>query len=777
LKKFTNRKSILSILLCLAILGALMVPAVPASAAPTTFITVVAGSSSYTVTTDDLATLTPVSISTAYTKDTYATLSGPVAAGQPVVGVKSVVGFKVTESVTINDGLNSETKTITAIDAGAKTFTMDSNLVNSYMEKSGGREIHGDDGKCYNTWNGYPLHSIMESKLDAGLTATSYNVLMTATDGYLSVVGPNASPSTTIAANNNLILASSNEGGALTTPTLASTSFTTGKYFASKLSQLELVYLISVASPTNGTIDPMSFIPALGSAMTGKIPVSLNGSQTFTFTGAAGYHVDTVTVDSVEQIVADSYTFDSVTSNHTLAATFSDSSVNVFIDPPTQNVRNGRDFTVDIAINTNTAIRGWQSNLSFDADKLILNSIAEGTFLSKYAAADNSSIMSLGSLVINNTLGTASLPAYAIMGGTGGPVGTGSLCTLNFTAKDDINDIAVITPEPVNIADINAEAITGVTATAGSVSIGTVPKLTLTAPSAKPISAYAATLNGRVSKLGPSESVDVWFEWGLTKDYGFSTEVQNTAVIGTFSAPLIDLTPATTYYFRFVAQGDYAGAPIVYGSPKSFKTTKVVAPGITASSATDKTKNSATLNGKLTKMGASDNVTLHFEYSTEATYDNSTTTESFVLGETGKFTAELIGLDPGTTYNFRIVYQGDYPAAPVLYTRSKTFKTSALSAPTVTTASATDKTATSATLNGRLSNLGTADSVEVYFEYWLKGDSDNTTSTDVNVMTAKDTFSVTIEGLTPGETYYFRAVGVGDKTKFASSRNFKTAAP
>jgi hypothetical protein len=39
----------------------------------------------------------------------------------------------------------------------------------------------------------------------------------------------------------------------------------------------------------------------------------------------------------------------------------------VIISPPNQTVDNGTSFTVDLAINTLSAVRGWQTDIDFDA--------------------------------------------------------------------------------------------------------------------------------------------------------------------------------------------------------------------------------------------------------------------------------------------------------------------------------------------------------------------------------------------------------------------------
>jgi CARDB len=148
----------------------------------------------------------------------------------------------------------------------------------------------------------------------------------------------------------------------------------------------------------------------------------------------------------------------------------------VSVSPASQAVANGASFAVSMAINTNTASRGWQMNVNFDASRLVANSVAEGTFLSDYAIANGGGTVSAGAATIDNVGGTITIPGYAITGaGTGGQTGSGTLCTVSFTAKASVDNFASITPSAVVIADVNGIAIPGTSVSGGTVAIGNVP--------------------------------------------------------------------------------------------------------------------------------------------------------------------------------------------------------------------------------------------------------------------------------------------------------------
>ncbi len=67
-----------------------------------------------------------------------------------------------------------------------------------------------------------------------------------------------------------------------------------------------------------------------------------------------------------------------------------------------------------------------------------------------------------------------------------------------------------------------------------------------------------------------------------------------------------------------------------------------------------------------------------------------------------------------------------------------------------------------ALLHGRLDDMGTSSSVDVYFE--CVGTTDYDSSTKVRRMTHTGRFSAVIHDLTPGTTYHFRAVAKGHGT-------------
>jgi hypothetical protein len=483
MKKLTTRKSILGILLCLTILAAMLVPAMPV-AADSTFITIIAGGTSYPVLASTFAGLPHVTnLVCSYTKDDNDNLTADAAIGATTIVVNSLAGLEASETVTISDTASSETTIISSIDSPTKTLTLPAGLVHAYTVANKAK-IYSPT--TYKTYSGVPVYQLI-ANVYSGLTTTN-DIKVTGSGSFYTLVGPTSSTTygeqTAIVANNNLIVADANETGSQTTGTIASPTFNAGAAFAGSLVSLEVVNPIIVTSGSNGSVAPNSFA-GTKTTYNGIVPVSYGGTQAFTIspTNPSTYHVATLTVDGVAQTPATSYTFSNVTANHTLAATFSNSAVSVYIDPASQVVANGTTFTANLAINTNTATRGWQATVNFDAAKLTLNSVTEGTFLSNYASSYSppGGTIPGGSVSINNSTGVATIPGWAISNaGTSGPTGTGTLAVLNFTAKASVNNYAAITPANVVVTDVVGAAITGLTTTAGQAAIGTLPLPDLT---------------------------------------------------------------------------------------------------------------------------------------------------------------------------------------------------------------------------------------------------------------------------------------------------------
>lgn len=189
------------------------------------------------------------------------------------------------------------------------------------------------------------------------------------------------------------------------------------------------------------------------------------------------------------------------------------------------------------------------------------------------------------------------------------------------------------------------------------------------------------------------------------------------------------------------------------------------APVVTTEAASGLGTTTATLNGSLVSAGTAASVTVYFEWGLTTGYGDTTMKESGIAG--GGFSAELSGLAAGTTYHFQAIAVGD----GTVYGGDRAF-TTGVQAPVVTTAEASAVGTTSATLNGHLSDLGTAGSVGVSFRWGLTTGYGNTT-TPASRASGGD-FSTDLSGLSPNTTYHFQAVAAGDDTVYGGDRSFTT---
>lgn len=263
------------------------------------------------------------------------------------------------------------------------------------------------------------------------------------------------------------------------------------------------------------------------------------------------------------------------------------------------------------------------------------------------------------------------------------------------------------------------------------------------------VTTTTATLNGNLTSLGASTTVNVRFDWGTTTAYGSQTTLQAMSGKGFFTASLTGLTPGGTYHFRAVAVGGLT----TYGDDITFVATPLGVPAVTTDAESEVSTSTAKLNGNLTDLGTSANVTVSFEYGATAAYGFTTTGE--LKTATGTFVAAVTGLAPNTLYHFRAVAVGDGGPA---YGADRSFTTLG-AAPAVTTDNATAVGTSSATLKGALTSLGTEASVVVSFEWRVAGGL--WAETTPQTLTAAGAFTANLTNLSAGTVYFFRAKADG----------------
>lgn len=170
------------------------------------------------------------------------------------------------------------------------------------------------------------------------------------------------------------------------------------------------------------------------------------------------------------------------------------------------------------------------------------------------------------------------------------------------------------------------------------------------------IHATTAVLNGTGTPDGSSTSG--YFQFGLSPAYGSATGLQ---ILGSgtspvpLSATVSNLTPATTYHFRAVAQ---TASATNYGSDQIFNT-PIPAISATSLSPSAVSTNTAVFNGQASNdnYGAS----FYFQYGATTNLGAVTALQSFPAGGgTSNFSANVSGLSGGRAYFVRAVIQNSY---------------------------------------------------------------------------------------------------------------------
>ncbi len=175
----------------------------------------------------------------------------------------------------------------------------------------------------------------------------------------------------------------------------------------------------------------------------------------------------------------------------------------------------------------------------------------------------------------------------------------------------------------------------------------------------------AATLHGSLEPEGLSTS---WFfeyrKAGSTETWSKSAEGGVEKPTGRFADPeegVSGLEQDTTYECRLVASNLYGSTTSTEGQEKegepvgNHEFTTALPPEVVAAAAAEVGFSSVTLNATINGFGAADSY--RFEYGTSETYGSSTpevTLKDPVRGE-APVSVQLTGLQPATTYHFRIV--------------------------------------------------------------------------------------------------------------------------
>ena len=280
------------------------------------------------------------------------------------------------------------------------------------------------------------------------------------------------------------------------------------------------------------------------------------------------------------------------------------------------------------------------------------------------------------------------------------------------------------------------------------------PGIVVNTEPANGITANSAVLNGYITSLGPSGSISAWFDYGTDSSFGSNTQRQALAKTGNFTYMVSGLSPGTTYYFRVAA---FADGRTANGQYSTFTTTAASVLSITTREAGLVTLSSAELHAYINSIGSAPYIRAWFNFGTVP--EGGMSTPVLTYSSAGPVSAQIAGLMADTTYYFQAAAQT--PDGNKAYGKQATFKTASIPKAAVSTYPATAITDSSATLNGKLDNLGNAASLLAWFEYGTTADFGNVTV--VRTFDSPVPFSSAIPVL-PGTTYYYRAVALNPGT-------------
>ena len=259
------------------------------------------------------------------------------------------------------------------------------------------------------------------------------------------------------------------------------------------------------------------------------------------------------------------------------------------------------------------------------------------------------------------------------------------------------------------------------------------------------ITGSAATLHGRILSDGGESVTARWFLYGTTRT-ALADSIGGTVGLpdSLFTASISALTPAGTWYmaaFAKNAKGTSSGDTLQFVVP--------VAPTMDTDSIASITATTATFHGRTLSTGGAALSHRWFRYGTSAAALNDS-----IAGVAGTpdslFTASVTSLTAGT------YYVAAFGKNLVGTSSGDTLQFVVPVAPTMDTDSMSARTATTATLHGKVVSNGGGALTHQWFRYGLTAAS---LTDSIAVSGTTTPFSVGVSGLTPATQYYYAAFG------------------
>jgi len=256
-----------------------------------------------------------------------------------------------------------------------------------------------------------------------------------------------------------------------------------------------------------------------------------------------------------------------------------------------------------------------------------------------------------------------------------------------------------------------------------------------------------------------------WYEYGQTSSLGAETSIYTVGSGYTkFYTPayVTGLSSDTNYYFRLTANNAFG---TVLGATYSFRTNSNpppngTAPKTSATSATNISRTTASLNGQINPNGSQTN--FWFEYGLTSDLGSVTVIQSAGTDSSSQaISVAVLNLNPLTKYYFRLNAQNQFGTVNGQILNFTTKGPSVATSPTIKTNSATSVTSNSAKLNASINSDGATTT------YWFEYSNNVLLSNILVTSTTKQTLDIgtsavnvfaNVSNLNNNTKYYFRSV-------------------
>jgi PKD repeat protein len=296
-----------------------------------------------------------------------------------------------------------------------------------------------------------------------------------------------------------------------------------------------------------------------------------------------------------------------------------------------------------------------------------------------------------------------------------------------------------------------------------------ITKPTVTTLTVGAVGTNGATVRGELTDLGGANNCNVWFEYGTNSYYGSSTTSVSISTTGEFNSNINGLLDGTTYHYRAVANNP---AGTTYGTDKTFTTLNSYSqqiPTICCLETTNIGTTSVTLTATLTDDGG-EPCNLRF-YIKQGTTTIADWTKTGTYNSPYTYTNTFTELSPSSFY---VAYtQVSNSAGGRITMKRFTTPASQNLAPSVTTLTVDAVGTNGATVHGELTNLGSLNSCNVWFEYGKTTTYGSTTAS--TTMSSTGEFSASISGVDSNTLYHYRAVANNPAgTTYGTDKTFTT---